>query len=116
MRWLGFGSTESGQLVPRSHNGKVCLRKTYPEVNIEVSTATKLAIADLEGDGHSVIRVQLLVEAFARVCLQLDVVCRADGKETAKCGIEESEDEHVCCLWRIVVHKGGMERQSTIIV
>jgi hypothetical protein len=52
----------------------------------------------LEGDGHSVIRVQLLVEAFARVCLQLDVVCRADGKETAKCGIEESEDEHVCCL------------------
>jgi hypothetical protein len=82
---------------------------TYPEVNIEVSTATKLAIADLEGDGHSVIRVQFLVEAFARVCLQLDVVCRTDGKETAKGGIEESEDEHVCCLWKIVAHKGGME-------
>jgi hypothetical protein len=116
MRWLGFGSAESGQPVSQSHNSKVCLLMTYPEINVKVSTATEFAIANLEGDGHSVIRVQLLVEAFARVCLQLDVVCRADGEETAKGYIEKGEDEHVCCLWRIVAHKGGMEQQSTIIV
>jgi len=91
-------------------------RTTYPEVNVEVSTATKLAIADLEGDGHSVVRVQLLVEAFARVCLQLNVVCRADGKETAESCIEKGEDEHVCCLSRVVTHKKGMERCTTAIV
>jgi hypothetical protein len=102
--------------VSQSRIGKSLRQETYPKVNVEVSTTTELAIADLEGDGHSVIRVQLLVEAFARVCLQLDVVCRADGKEAAKSGIEEGEDEHVCCLWRIVAHKGGMERQQTIIV
>jgi hypothetical protein len=62
MRWRGFGSIK-GQLVSKQHNGSN--QKTYPEVNVEVSTSTKLAIADLEGDGHFVIRVQLLVEALA---------------------------------------------------
>jgi hypothetical protein len=104
MRWLGFGSTESGQLVSQLHNDKDGQHKTYPEINVEISTATKLAIADLEGDGHSIIRVQLLVETFARVCLELNVVCRADGKETAESCIEEGEDEHVCCLSRVVTH------------
>lgn len=91
-------------------------KEAYPEVNVEISATTKLAIADLEGDGHPVVRVQLLVEAFARVCLQLDVVCRADGKETAESCIEEGEDEHVCCLSRGVTHKKGMERCTAAIV
>lgn len=112
MRWLGFGSAELGQLVSQLHIDKNCQQKTYPEVNVEVSTATKLAIADLEGDSHSVVRVQLLVEAFARVCLQLDVVCRTDGEETAESCIEEGEDEHVCCLSRVVTHWKGMERRQ----
>jgi hypothetical protein len=84
MRWLGFGSVESGQLMSQKQIGKNRQQKTYPEINIEVSTATKLAIADLEGDGHSIIRVQLLVETFARMCLELNVVCGADGKEAAE--------------------------------
>ena len=31
--------------------------RTYPEVNIQVTTASKLAICDLEGHGHFVIGV-----------------------------------------------------------
>jgi hypothetical protein len=30
---------------------------TYPEVNVEITTASKLAICDLEGHGHFVIGV-----------------------------------------------------------
>lgn len=47
---------------------------SYPKVNIEVASAAKLAVADLEGDGHLVIAVQRLVEALAAVGGQLDVV------------------------------------------
>jgi hypothetical protein len=54
--------------------------RTNPKVYVQVSTAAKLAVADLESDCHLVVRVQLLVEAFARVRLELNVVRRADGE------------------------------------
>lgn len=46
----------------------------YPKVNVQVAGAAKLAVADLEGDGHTVVSVELLVEAFAAVGGELDVV------------------------------------------
>lgn len=51
-------------------------RLTYPEVNLQVSTAAKLPVADLEGNRHLVVLVQGLVEAFALVGLHLDVMRR----------------------------------------
>ncbi len=52
---------------------------TNPEVNIEVSRAAELAVADLEGYRHLVIAVEDFVEALAAVGRELDVVggCRA---------------------------------------
>jgi hypothetical protein len=51
---------------------------THPEVNFEISAATKLPVADLEGDCHLVVLVEGLVEAFALVGLHLDVVRRRE--------------------------------------
>lgn len=48
--------------------------KTNPEINIQVPTTAKLAIPDLKCHRHPVVLVQLLVEAFSRMRLQLDVV------------------------------------------
>ena len=39
----------------------------YPEIYLEVATATELPIGNLEGDGHLVIFVEDLVEAFSGV-------------------------------------------------
>lgn len=50
------------------------MRLTHPKVNLEVPAATKFSVADLEGDGHLVVLVQRLVEAFAHVGLHLNVV------------------------------------------
>ena len=47
---------------------------TYPEVQVQVSTSTKLPVANLEGDGHPVVGVQHFVEALARVSPKLHVV------------------------------------------
>lgn len=70
------------QFLPLAMPMQVFMRRlseitTYPEVQIQVSTTTKLAVADLEGDGHPVVGVQHLVEALARVRLQLHVVGKA---------------------------------------
>lgn len=46
----------------------------YPEINVQVPAASKLAIAHLESHGHLVVGVELLVEAFSRVRAKLDVV------------------------------------------
>lgn len=49
----------------------------YPEIDLEVPTASKLPVTNLEGDGHLVVPVQDLVEAFSRMRAELDVVrCR----------------------------------------
>ena len=59
----------------------------YPEVNIEVSSTPKLPIANLEGHRHLVIFAQGLVEAFAAVGGQANVV-GAGGLEQS-CASEE---------------------------
>ena len=62
--------------VPLLRFNSTSMSLTYPEVNFQVSAATKLSVADLEGNGHLVVLVQRFVEAFALVSLHLDVVCR----------------------------------------
>lgn len=66
-------------------------RRTYEEVDIKISTATKFSVANLEGDRHLVVLVQRLVEAFSRMGAELDVVRVGDGKE-GEGGEEESEN------------------------
>ena len=48
--------------------------RAYPEIDVEVTTSSKLPVANLKGDGHFVILVQYFVETFVRVCPHLDVV------------------------------------------
>lgn len=50
------------------------LGRMYPEINVQIAGTAKLPVADLEGDGHLVVGVQLLVEALSRVRLEQDVV------------------------------------------
>lgn len=57
---------------------------TDPKVNVEVSGAAKLAIADLEGHRHLVIAVEGLVEALAAVGRKLDVVGRGGSQQSGR--------------------------------
>lgn len=57
---------------------------THPEVDIEVAGLLELSVSNLEGDGHSVILVKLLVEALAAVCCELDVVGDGAGEEATQ--------------------------------
>jgi hypothetical protein len=59
----------------------IFLPRTYPEVNIEVSASPKLSITDLKGDGHAVVLVQILVEAFSRMRSESNVVRVGEGEE-----------------------------------
>jgi hypothetical protein len=47
---------------------------SYPEVNIQISSTTEFSIANLEGNSHLVLLVELLVETLAPVGRELDVV------------------------------------------
>jgi hypothetical protein len=69
---------------------------TYPEVQIQVATSSKLAVADLEGDGHPVVGVQHLVEALARVRSELDVVRIAENHTGQEYQQRTEEARHVC--------------------
>ena len=71
-------------------------RLTHPEINIKVTTTTEFTVADLERDGHLVVRVKRLVEAFACVCLHLDIMGGADGCKAQK-GREERAEHDVGC-------------------
>lgn len=53
----------------------------YPEIHLQVSGASKFAIAHLEGDGHLVIFVELLVETFPGVSANVDIVGCCNGRE-----------------------------------
>jgi hypothetical protein len=53
----------------------------YPEVDVQIAGTAKLAVTNLKGDGHFVVGVQLLVEAFSRMCLEQDIVRRSDARE-----------------------------------
>ena len=39
--------------------------QAYPEVDIDIPTSTKLPVTNLEGHGHQIILVQVLVEALS---------------------------------------------------
>jgi hypothetical protein len=58
--------------------------KTYPEVNVEVSAPSEFPIGNLERDGHLVIGMELLVEAFSRVGLEVDVVSGGKAEKGRK--------------------------------
>ena len=68
---------------------------TNPEVNVQrAAVRAGLPVAHLEGDGHLVVLVQLLVEAFPRVRAQVDVVGQRERKQGQQGREEEGEGEH----------------------
>jgi len=69
---------------------------THPEIDIQVTATTKFTVADLERDGHLVVGVERLVEAFACVCFHLDIVGGADGCKAQK-GREDRAEHGVGC-------------------
>jgi len=58
--------------------GTIRVSLTHPEINLQISAAAKLPVADLERDCHLVVLVEGLVEAFALVGLHLDIVRRRE--------------------------------------
>lgn len=78
---------------------------TYPEVQVQVSTASKLPIADLESDSHPVVGVQHLVEALARVRSELHVmrIAEHDAGEKHQQGIEDA------------CHDGGVQLAAVVL-
>ena len=62
--------------------------RPYPEINIKVPTATEFPVANLKADAHPITFMQIFVEAFPRVRLELDVVC-CHGGDPAQRGDEQ---------------------------
>ena len=87
---------------------------SYPEVDVEVSGAPKLPVADLEGHGHLVALAQRLVEAFATMGGQGDVVGAGSleescaGEQQLRGGGEEHRGGLRGVLWG--VEYGGFDR------
>lgn len=74
---------------------------TYPKINVQIATSSKLSVAHLERDRHLVILVKRLVEALAGVCSHLNVVRIANGEEGDE-GEEEPEyRSHGGCWCRL---------------
>ena len=88
----------------------------YPEVHVKVPCTAKFPIPNLECDRHLVIFVQLLVEAFSRVGLELDIVCQRGSKECGgrneKGGCEAHGDGQAClyavCTWDYLLLYGNL--------
>ena len=57
------------------------MASTYPKVDVQIATATKLPVTDLECDGHPILLVQRLVEAFSGVGAEKDIVSIAECEE-----------------------------------
>lgn len=76
----------------------------YPEIYVEVAGAAELAVTDLEGNGHLVVGVQLLVEAFPRVRFEEDIVCGSDTREGHKASYRRQShgDRGVMCDVRLI--------------
>ena len=95
-----------------------CCFAAYPKVNLQVSASAKLPVADLEGDCHLVVLVQLLVEAFALMRLHLDVVRRGEGEQAARrCEKTKGREQHLCGgrAWPICCCEGmllGIHKQT----
>lgn len=75
----------------------------YPEVNFEIATSAKFAVADLECDCHLVIGMEEFVKAFSRMCLELDIV-RDASTQQCRNGNEYSEDH----IWLEVGRSCGL--------
>lgn len=76
--WIvDLGSCQKLAIVPINSS-------TNPEVHIKVSSLLELSVADLKGDGHSIILVKLLVEALAAVGSELDVVGEGAGEKATQ--------------------------------
>ena len=75
--------------------GVVCTEElcAYPKVNFQVATASKLPVPNLECDGHFVILVQDLMEAFSRMRAHLDVVGEGDPQQAGQSGAGGGEGE-----------------------
>ena len=58
-----------------------CLGTTHPEINLQIPAPAELPVSDLKCDRHLVPLVQVLVEAFSRMRIQLDVVGPGQGDE-----------------------------------
>lgn len=62
--WVGdLVCVSNGLSLPRQR-----VVYAYPEVNVEVASTAKLAVANLERHGHLIIAVQVLVEALSAMC------------------------------------------------
>ena len=78
--------------MARQRGGKC--RDTYEEIDVEVAAAAKLTVRDLEGYGHFVVFVQLLMEALARVGAHLDVVREGGAEGGEEDAGREGREEH----------------------
>ncbi len=56
---------------------------SYPKIDVKVAGLLELSVTDLEGDGHFIIFMQLLVETLAAMRLELDVVGERAGDKSA---------------------------------
>ena len=65
-----------------------------PEIDFQVARAAEFPVADLERDGHFIVLVQDLVEAFALVGAELDVVREGGGGEKAQEGGGKGLESH----------------------
>lgn len=74
------------------------MKRTYPEVDLDVATASKFAVANLEGDGHPVVRVEKFVKALACVGAELDVVSIGDASQDtqSRCNEQVQKSGHDC--------------------
>ena len=61
-------------------------RDTHPEVNLQIPRTAKLSVSNLECDGHLIILVKDLVEAFSLMGAHLDVVRKRAGEEAQEGG------------------------------
>ena len=74
------GERECGERE-RDFCGERRAHATYPEINVQIPRPAEFAIRNLEGDGHLVVLVKLLMETLSRVRAHLDVVGKGEGAE-----------------------------------
>ena len=67
--------------------------KTYPKINLDAPTTALFPVANLECHCHLVAIVQLLVEAFPRMCTKVDVVRQRQWRQQRE--EQRSQKEHV---------------------
>lgn len=86
---------------------RVISRRPYPEVDVEVARTAEFPVSDLEGNGHLIIAMEVLMKALPAVGWQLNVVGR-DRLEKPSCKQQRAgnrREEHGqgrrgCCVSR----------------